>query len=373
MKRNSTLAVAAAASAMLLFSCGTGEERYTISGTSLRNGNDTIYIMNSENNGSSKVLDSIIVRNGRFRTEGRIAYPTYCVLSDNKVGSFVNSDFFLEQGDIEMKIDERGRVTVMKGGENNEKLSVLKNDLNPYFDRLFEIGTSLKENMNCTLEERTEAVRKANAINDTIKDRIISFAEENITNRAGVHFFKQTFSLYDYRRAHKLCSMIPDKFKMDDIELQAVAKIIEDIFSTSEGHMFKDLEMIRTNGSDARLSDFAGKGKVIAVDVWAPWCPDCIKEIPDLKKINAKYSGKDFEMIGIVLDTDISDIQEGMRKYGIDWTQLTDLRKWRSSVVTSYGIKSIPHTILIDKDGTIVARGLSPEELDAEIARLLEE
>lgn len=45
------------------------------------------------------------------------------------------------------------------------------------------------------------------------------------------------------------------------------------------------------------------KGEVVLLNFWAPWCPPCRKEIPDLIKLQAKYANRGFTVVGIAIDT----------------------------------------------------------------------
>ena len=52
-------------------------------------------------------------------------------------------------------------------------------------------------------------------------------------------------------------------------------------------------------------------------------------------------------------------------------TQLSDLQGWKNSGAQLYGVNSIPHTVLVDKDGTIIAKNLHGEEIDAKLQEIL--
>ena len=56
---------------------------------------------------------------------------------------------------------------------------------------------------------------------------------------------------------------------------------------------------------------------------------------------------------------------------GLPWPQMSDVKGWDSEGAKAYAISGIPHTVLIDKDGTILARDLRAEELQAKLAELL--
>ena len=63
----------------------------------------------------------------------------------------------------------------------------------------------------------------------------------------------------------------------------------------------------------------------------------------------------------------IRDRAKGVKDLNITWTQLADLKGWQNSGAALYGVNSIPHTVLVDKDGTIIAKNLHGQELEDKI------
>ena len=47
------------------------------------------------------------------------------------------------------------------------------------------------------------------------------------------------------------------------------------------------------------------------------------------------------------------------------------LARLENSGAQLYGVNSIPHTVLVDKDGTIIAKNLHGEEIDAKLQEIL--
>ena len=62
---------------------------------------------------------------------------------------------------------------------------------------------------------------------------------------------------------------------------------------------------------------------------------------------------------------------EGVKNMHMEWKQLSDLKFWESEGAALYGVNSIPHTVLVDKDGTILAKNLHGEELNTKLAELI--
>ncbi|PID57923.1 MAG: redoxin [Ignavibacteriae bacterium] len=119
------------------------------------------------------------------------------------------------------------------------------------------------------------------------------------------------------------------------------------------------------SGKLVNLSDY--KGKVVIIDFWATWCGPCRMGIPDLVEIKEKYGDKGVEVIGISLDAltrggqTAKDVLPFMKEYKINYPILTG----NAQVIQNYGgIKSIPTSFVIDKQGYILShyQGLISKE-----------
>lgn len=122
------------------------------------------------------------------------------------------------------------------------------------------------------------------------------------------------------------------------------------------------------NDKDLALSSF--RGKVVLIDFWASWCAPCRKELPNVKRAYTKYKNKGFEILGVSLDKDRSAWLEAVSKEGLTWPQVSDLKFWQSEACQIYAVQSIPYTVLVDKDGKIIATDLRGAELDKKLAEI---
>lgn len=131
-----------------------------------------------------------------------------------------------------------------------------------------------------------------------------------------------------------------------------------------------DFNLPTTDGKQLKLSDY--KGKVVILDFWATWCPPCRKGIPDLVELKQKYSSKGVEIIGISVDQETKDeVVPFIKEYGINYPIVYG----NTSVYQKYGgIRAIPTSFIVDKQGKIVAsyEGLiSKSAYEAHIKKLL--
>lgn len=110
------------------------------------------------------------------------------------------------------------------------------------------------------------------------------------------------------------------------------------------------------------------KTSLVLIDFWATWCAPCVEEQPALKALYKKFApavrdGK-FEIIGVSLDKDKSSWQKMVTRLKVNWTQISDLRFWKSPVAKDYGIEELPFNVLIDEQKKILAINLHGKELE---------
>ncbi|MCS6873842.1 MAG: TlpA family protein disulfide reductase [Pyrinomonadaceae bacterium] len=136
----------------------------------------------------------------------------------------------------------------------------------------------------------------------------------------------------------------------------------------------------RKDVSEVRLRYFDGKGewsladhrgKVVLINYWATWCPPCRYEMPTLVRISQTYKDKPFEIVGVTVDEDLSQIPSFVERYSIPYPILIkDLDPNVGAFL------SLPTTFLYDKQGRLAKRyvGVVREStLHADISTLLNE
>ena len=146
-------------------------------------------------------------------------------------------------------------------------------------------------------------------------------------------------------------------------------EVVERMLSTNIGQFAPEISLPSPDGKEIALSSL--KGKLVLIDFWASWCGPCRKEMPNVVKIYSKFKNKGFEIYGVSLDQDKEKWMEAITKDGINWPQVSDLKYWDNVAARIYNVQGIPYTVLIDKDGKIIAKNLRGQELEKKIAEVL--
>jgi peroxiredoxin len=130
-----------------------------------------------------------------------------------------------------------------------------------------------------------------------------------------------------------------------------------------------DIVMADSTGKARRLSDL--RGKVVLIDFWASWCRPCRMENPNVVRLYGKYHDKGFEIFSVSLDKDYNSWVKAIETDNLSWpNHVSDLKYWSSAAGRLYGISSIPSTVLVDREGKVVARNLRGRELENKLEEI---
>lgn len=173
---------------------------------------------------------------------------------------------------------------------------------------------------------------------------------------------KLAHSGYDASAIELLCKNLSDEQRQSALgELMSIRCEIAKSNCGIVGSKALDFTLPSVDDKDITLSECYAKSFVL-LDFWASWCGPCIKEIPELQKLNSKHSER-LQVISISVDENKAQWQDAIAKYKLSqWTQLIANNNEecyfaeQGNTALSYGVEQIPCCILIDKNGTIVGR-----------------
>lgn len=149
-----------------------------------------------------------------------------------------------------------------------------------------------------------------------------------------------------------------------------IAAQVELEHKLAPGRPAPEIELLTPSDTIFKLSYL--RGKVVLIDFWASWCGPCRRDNPEVVRIYNRFNNKGFEILGVSLDRDRDAWIKAIAKDGLIWNQISDLKYWQSDAAKTYGVKSIPHTVLVDRDGSIIARGLRGKALELKLEEIFE-
>ena len=307
-------------------------------------------------------LDSAMVIKGAFSFSGRQDTAVHRYVTGKSEGKRYRTDFFLENGQIAMNLADESSVT---GTPCNDAYHAFLTAFNAAKKEQQAIYATRPENE----EQRAEMMKKLNATHTQMCDASYNHINLNVTNSVGAYLFPEYVDFLTHEQQKDLLAQMPEEYKSDR-QIVKIIQRVELLDKTGVGQPFTDFEMTDSNGKMAKVSDFVSKNKYTLVDFWASWCGPCRAEMPHVIEAYKKYNKQGFGVVGVSLDDDESKWKKSIKDWGMTWPHISDLKGFECEGATLYGINSIPATVLIAQDGTIVARNLRGKALEEKLEEL---
>ncbi|HLG02464.1 MAG TPA: TlpA disulfide reductase family protein [Bacteroidia bacterium] len=151
-------------------------------------------------------------------------------------------------------------------------------------------------------------------------------------------------------------------------QVKLLREMIERYRPFAKGQVPPDIALTDPNGEVRKLSSL--KGKIVLLDFWASWCKPCIVELPGVVSNYNKYQAKGFDVFSVSLDQSKQDWIAAIKKNKLRWSNHVIDLQGPNSVAALYGVKTIPKTFLIGRDGRILEREIYGEDLTHKLDQL---
>ncbi|QXP66417.1 TlpA disulfide reductase family protein [Polaribacter sp. AHE13PA] len=361
---------------LLLFSCNQ-KPTYTINGVFKEGIGKKIVLSELSNLRILRIIDSVNVdANGKFTFTG----DSFGEIKEARlsiVGTRFREDFIIEDTVINVNIQEK--VITEK-----------------YTKYLFDLDRGKEDAIYAKLKSNykkrrtvwggaTNRVVKANAAGEFSNENLVKtrakldtdFIDEtlnilsNYPDSYGTYFYIKNYMLrFDSLPfVEKAFNNLSERIK-NSSEATVFKSEVEEIKRSYVGGTPHDFSIPSLDGGEVSLYQY--RGKVLLIDCWATWCGPCIKAMPHIGEVYKKFHPKGLEVLGISYDRDENKWRNFLKKNEyVVWDQASSLKEWSCPSAKVFAVNTIPATILIDKNGVIVARDLKGEELEAKIKEIL--
>lgn len=119
-------------------------------------------------------------------------------------------------------------------------------------------------------------------------------------------------------------------------------------------------------GPGFRLAD--QRGKLVFINFWATWCPPCREEMPAMERLWRRHQGDGFVIVAVSLDADPKLVPPFVKQHGFTFPIALDPKM---EVAGAYGVRALPASFIVDRDGYLVALALGPRVWDNDFAHSL--
>ena len=324
------------------------------------NDGDTLFITNDLQTGIP--TDTLIVKDGKFELSGETDSTYLCMVYSEKRNE-LNAPFFIEPGNISIKLVETPGASRVGGTKCNEQWQELNDSVMTIGKEINRIAEHIYGNTVDEMEQQ-KGMDQIEKLNQRFSAIVVKTTEKNIKNEFG--YFLLTYypeELIDNQTRMKLIDKLPDE-KQKRPAIQKMLANLKQASESAEGMTIKDFTQPGLDGTPVSLLGEVSKSKITVIDFWASWCGPCRQEMPFMVELYDKYKDKGLNIIGISLDEDSDAWKAATQQLNIPWVQMSDLKGWENVIAKHFCVTSIPHTIVVDQQGKILKRGLHSEKLE---------
>ena len=286
---------------------------------------------------------------GKFVIEGELDEPRVALIY---VAGYGGGFVFILDTDApyEMELFQSGK-SVIRGGK-------LQKELNVYQEAVTEENQKIRK-VKMELEEVTaDAQKRLGVIVERNKDNVLAaYVQTAGMERMDLNGLKMCYAGLSDKAKHT------GPGKLMAVRIQALEGVEVDAVAPN-------FTLPTPEGKEIALYEVKGKLKII--DFWASWCGPCRMENPNMVKLYNDFKEKGLVVVSVSLDEKKDKWEEAIKKDGLTWLHLSDLKGWQGDVVKMYNIDAVPTILVLDENNRIIAKNLRGEKLRALVSDRLE-
>ena len=325
-------------------------------------------------NGAFKDTDSTEIKKGKFTFKGSLNEPALVILRVNNIESGKPGrqrdmvSMFLENSKITIRAKDSIKNAAIKGSLVQNENKELEAAIRPL------TNTIIKLQKEFSGKPKDEAYKKAGDsvtyLVSEIKNIRRKFVESHPDSYAALYAYHHFIldSKFDPATVEPLFNQFTSGLRSTELGKRTAEKI-EIGKRRQTGIMVTNFTQNDLNDKPFTLSSL--RGKYVLVDFWASWCVPCRAENPNVVKAYAELKDKNFEIVGVSLDQGKEAWEAAVKKDGLPWIHVSDLKGWKNEVAMLYGVNSVPQNLLIDPQGMIIGKNLRGEALTEKLKELI--
>lgn len=365
--------IVALLSTVLLASCAQNSDNYTLSGNAEGFEDGENVLVYKVVNNQPVVQDTLTITNGKF--EGEFAKEEDPVFSFATIG--VTNDrvfYFPETEDIHVEFyKDSMRSSYASGNMGTDSYAAYIKDVLALEKEKAEVMNRYKQATSQGDASLVSQIRQEHeALSRKDKEQKKEFLDNNTNTLFALSMLSQMVTRKEMttKEAEQYLAKVSPKMQETEI-VKDMKSNIEALKGTEIGGTAPAFSAPTPTGEELALKDVLGEYTLI--DFWASWCKPCRNENPNVVRVYNEYHDKGLNIISVSLDKDTQKQRwiDAIAQDKMDWYHVSNLKFWSDPIAKQYGVRSIPATFLVDKNGVIVAKNLRGKALEDKIAALL--
>lgn len=353
----------ALAIAILFFACDSSkdENSFTLNIEIIGVEDATPIYLQLVKEGNLEPIDTASILDSKVSFIGHLLEPEMMYLQIGDTRKMVN--VFGENASISVKVhvDSLDKAKV-SGSETHDDLMAFKKHLEPIDEKTNQLNEEYREAAEISDTEKMDELRETY---DGIRLEQVAMIKQFIVDNNDSYiapFLIKAYLYYDmeYPALDSLLSEISPAIQSSK-DYQKLVERVTTLKSVAIGMPAVDFALNDTTGNPISISSF--QGKILLIDFWASWCGPCRRENPNVVNLYNDFKDKGFEIIGVSFDESRSKWIDAIHQDQLTWPHVSDLKGWSSAAGKLYAVNSIPATVLLDRDGKIIAKNLRGDAL----------
>ncbi len=330
----------------------------------------TNIVLQKRTDGQWVKLDSVTLKDGKGTLTGTVTGPELYYLSIPKFNVYI--PIWLENSDITVTAGMNTlRNPEIKGSKTEDAYMAYSDSIKHFRESEMQLEQNYTR---ARMAKQEEKMKEAETAYDKVENQRIDYMIGYVMRHN-----KSAISPYLVMRNSFALSLgqldsVTSSFDTTLAQNEYV-KLLKDRVSVLKrvavGQHFTDFTLDTPDGKPVSLASVVKDHKYTLVDFWASWCGPCRAENPNVVAAYKKFHKKGFTVFGVSFDRDHDSWVKAIKKDGLDWTQVSDLKYWQSAAGKLYGVQAIPHNVLINEQGTIIAQDLRGQALQDKLKTLM--
>lgn len=201
--------------------------------------------------------------------------------------------------------------------------------------------------------KRKELYEQSELLYDRVKKLKAEFVRSHPKSIAASYIFSDSYYRNEY--THKEAKVVFENFDKPTLSgtpfYEEVKKRLEAVESTEIGMLAPEIKTTYTlDGKEFTLSSL--RGNYVLMDYWGSWCGPCMAEMPKIKEYHAKYSGKNFIVLGVNSGDPDKRWRTTIENKQFNWNHIRTTND--NNLLIPFNVSSFPTKILIDPAGKII-------------------
>ncbi|UBM62570.1 AhpC/TSA family protein [Candidatus Sulfidibacterium hydrothermale] len=328
-------------------------------------------IMQKRKDGKWIKKDSIILKNGQGVFKGHVDQPELYYLTIKKFMAYI--PVWVENSNITVDASLRNlRHPVIKGSKAQTAFDAYADSTKKFMEKERVLGMKYSQ-ARIRKDEKTmkDLEDQYNQIEKDRVDYMLGYVKRHNKSVVSPYIIMSNSYGLSLKQLEEAVNSLDAASMKNNEYYQYLKKRVATLKRVAVGQPYVDFTLNNPDGKPISLSSVVKTHKYTLVDFWASWCMPCRAENPNVVKAYNEFKDKGFTVFGVSFDKDHDKWVAAIKKDGLTWPQVSDLKFWSSEAGKLYGVQSIPHNVLIGPDGKIVAENLRGQALVDTLKNLL--